>query len=128
VGIETWRSAYRWSGKKDENNGDVDDFMRFDQLGQIDSLFEFVAPSWMRLTADWLILSLFPISKVVMPSFRCAQKHKRLGALTVCGDFPKAVTCSVSISITSATRCAARLKSYFYIFNKSCPQWVYPVK
>jgi len=34
-----------------------------------------------RLTADWLIFSLLPISMVVMLSFRCAQKHKRLRAL-----------------------------------------------
>jgi hypothetical protein len=44
-------------------------------------------------------LSLFPLSMVVMPSFRCAQKHKRLSALSVCGDFPKAVICSISIPI-----------------------------
>ena len=31
-----------------ENNGDVYDFMRYDQLAQIDSLFQFVAPSWMN--------------------------------------------------------------------------------
>ena len=45
-----------------------------------------------RLTADWLIFILLPISMVVMPSFLCAQKHKRLRALKVYGDFPKAVT------------------------------------
>jgi hypothetical protein len=32
-----------WEGQG--NNGDVYDFMRFDQLAQIDSLFQLVAPS-----------------------------------------------------------------------------------
>jgi hypothetical protein len=63
-----------------------------------------------RLTADGFKLSLFPISMVVMPSFLRAQKHKRLRALAVWGDFPKAVTCSISISITSVTRRATQSK------------------
>ena len=45
-----------------------------------------------RLPADWQILSFLAISMVVMPSFRCTQKHKRLRASTVCGDLPNAVT------------------------------------
>jgi len=50
-----------------------------------------------RLTAYWYIFSFFPISMVVMPNFRWAQKHKRLRALTIWGDFPKAVTWSISM-------------------------------
>jgi len=65
-----------------------------------------------RVTADWHIFSFLPISMVVViQSFRCAQKHKRLRALTVGGDFPKAITCSLSMPITSTTRCITRLKS-----------------
>jgi hypothetical protein len=41
-----------------------------------------------RLTADWHMPNLLDIPTVVIPSFRCAQKHNSALALTVWGDLP----------------------------------------
>jgi len=76
-----------------ENNRDEYDFMPFYLISSyLPAEASFSPRKDDRLTADWHTPSFLVMAIVVIPSFRCAQKHNRLRAFTVCCDFPAAVT------------------------------------
>ena len=67
-----------------KHDGDAYVFKPFSSISSNRFSFSIRSPRFdKRLAAGWLILSLLPISMVLIPSFRCAQKHKSARASTV---------------------------------------------
>nr|WP_319409118.1 hypothetical protein [uncultured Desulfosarcina sp.] len=101
------------------DNGDVYVFILFLSIRSNPLFFSICSPRFEeRLAAGWLILSRLAISMVVIPSFRCAQKHSNDRAWTVWGDFPQAVTGSGVSFITLETFNATWSKSIPRAFKK----------
>jgi len=82
--IKTVKVIRMWTHYEWKHDGDAYVFKPFSSISSNRFSFSIRSPRFdKRLAAGWLILSLLPISMVLIPSFRCAQKHKSARASTV---------------------------------------------